>query len=305
MSQFNRLGVQNSYNYKVKIGNWSEEQELHELKLKEYLHRKEQASSGIITNDIQSGLSLSLQAVPLSYSEDGFIHVGDTIMLYSLNTEGVLSCDPQDKVSTGDKGFAVSTSNLTKAHVARNSFVLEAYPSSQSKAGDVLRYGQNLRLRAHQGISSDAYYLHSQPISSLSSSKVSRQQEVAMVLDHSYDSVWKIHYRDITKRFEYEGTPIHSNSEVIIVHAQTQQALSSNKATYLNDFGLENEVSAHTSLSNNKNHGLLSEFSGKRTVDVPVRSELTNNHWAILTAPAPHNNNNENPSNNNSNTAQR
>jgi hypothetical protein len=41
----NRAGVQNAYSHKVRVGNWSEEQELEELRMKEYIHRSAQQAA--------------------------------------------------------------------------------------------------------------------------------------------------------------------------------------------------------------------------------------------------------------------
>jgi hypothetical protein len=42
-------------------------------------------------------------------------------------TEGVVSADLSDEVKSVDRGYAVTTSTLTQAHVARNVFVIEPY----------------------------------------------------------------------------------------------------------------------------------------------------------------------------------
>jgi hypothetical protein len=277
----NRSGVQNAYSHKVRVGNWNEDKELHDLRMKEYLQRKENGQ--LLVHKVQQHLNASLSEVPLSPSPDNFVHIGDHLMLYSVATEGVLSCDPSDKISSSDPGFAVTTSTLTQAHVARNVFVLEGYGKGV-RNGDVLKLGQPFRIRVNPRLSQDAFYLHSQPVSILSASKVTRRQEVALVNTPGYDTVWVAAYKDADKRFEMEGQPVPANAEIMIFHGQTRSGLASEKAPYHNDFGLEYEVCAHSHTSIKKKQGLYAELLGQTTSDIPVRKEGPSNHWAFLTA---------------------
>lgn len=277
----NRSGVQNAYSYNVKIGNWNEEKELQELRMKEYLHRKEKGQ--LLVHTVQQHLNRSLQEVGLTYSKDGYIHVGDHIMLYSVQTEGVLSVDCSDKLSSSDEGYACTTSTLTQAHVARNVFVIEGY-GNNIRHGDVLKLGQPFRLRINPALLTEGVYLQSQPMSALSCSKVSRMQEVGMVKINSYDTVWIAQFKDSTKRFEMEGQPVPANAEIVLFHAATKNALSSDKLIYHNDFGQEYEVCCKTAFSIGKKQGLYAELLGKTTSDVPLRKEGSVNWFAFLTA---------------------
>jgi len=280
----NRSGIQNAYSYNVRIGNWNEEKELQELRMKEYLHRKEKGQ--LLVHTVQQHLNTSLQEVPLSYSQDGFIHIGDEIMMYSVQTEGVLSVDCSDKLTSSDQGFAVTSSTLTQAHVARNVFVIEGYGNNVQK-GDILKLGQPFRMRINPALMSEGFYLQSQPMSASCCSKVTRNQEVGVVKINSYDNVWVCQFKDYSKRFEMEGQPVPANAEILVVHAGTKNALSSDKIPYHNDFGQEFEVCCKTSFSIGKKQGLYAELQGKTTSDVPLRKEGSVNWWAFLTAATP------------------
>jgi len=282
----NRAGVQNSYSHKVRLGNWSEEQELEELRMKEFIHRKEKGQ--LLVHRVQQHMNSALQEVGLSYCPDGVLHIGDHIMLYSVSTSGVLSVDPSDRVSgSSDRAFAVSTSTLVKAHVARNTFVIEAYGDArEAPVGSVLRLGQQFRLRLNPVLlDGQAYYLQSQPVSSMAASKVSHKQLVCMSSVKSFDTVWRAQWKSIAQRFEMEGQPAPANAEVVLLHAATNTALSSAlEHPYSNDFGLEYEVAAHSHIDIRKSQGLYSELQGKTTTDIPFRKESAPNHWAFLTA---------------------
>jgi hypothetical protein len=277
----NRSGVQNAFNHNVKIGNWSEDQELHELRMKEYLSRK--ATGSLLVQAVQNHMAKSLAEVELTQSPDGLLRIGDSIMLYSVNTEGVLSVDMSDRIASSDEGYTVTTCTHTPAHVARNVFVIDGYGAGYD-IGDVLKLGQPFRLRVNPALAAAPTYLHSQPISMTSASKVSRKQEVAAVRATGFDTVFIAQFKNHDLRFEMEGQPVPANAEIIISHAATRQCLSSSPLGVINDFGKEFEVCAHTAVGTGKKQTLYNEQLGTTTSDIQQKGEQTKNWWAFLTA---------------------
>ena len=284
-----RMGVTNAYSSSVLIGNWSEDQSLHSLKIAEFLHRK--ANHQLLIQHVDTQQKDALQEVGLSFSPDGHLHYGDHLMLYSASTQGVLSCDPSDRANGGERSFAVTTSTLTKAHVARNTFVIEPYQSREVgvkglRLGDLLHYGDLFRLRVNPRLCGGApFYLHSQPIGGVSSSRVSRKQEVCMSANGStFDTVWKVAAQNPSRRFQLEHTPVPTSTPLLLIHAATAQALSSSPLRYLNDFGSEYEVCAHTHTHTAKNQGLQAERLGLKVGEEVARREAIDNHWALLSA---------------------
>lgn len=270
-------------NTAVRVANWSEDVELRAEKMKDFLHRKEHGL--LLVHHVASRMSAGLAQVGLTFSKDGFLCFGDHVMLYSTQTEGVLSVDVCDDARAADAIFPVTTSTLTETHVARNTFVLTPY--ERAARGDPLRFGQPFRLAMNPALCEQPLYLHSQAVTPFASSKVTRKQEVLMHPTTAYDSVWMVQYRDPGLRFEMEGQPVPANAEVVILHAQTRQALSSDRHRIFNDFGHEYEVCAHTQLDVAKAHTMYSELMGRSTTDTPARKENTPNVWAFLTATAP------------------
>ena len=256
--------------------------------MKEFIHKKEKGQ--LLVHSIQKSVSASLQEVGLSFTRDGCLHVGDHVMLYSVSTQGVLSCDPSDKAPSSDRGFMVTTSTLVKAHVARNTFVIESVGGGAGEpaapVGSVLRLGQNFRLRLNPVLQDgQPFWLSSQPVSSLAASKVSHKQLVTMSSVKSFDTVWKAAWKDISRRFEQEGEPLPANSEIVLIHVATNTCLSSSRdKPYANDFGQEFEVCGHSHIDIRKSQGLYAEQQGKMTADIPFRKEAEANHWAFLTA---------------------
>jgi hypothetical protein len=284
-----RVGVQNSYSSSVLIGNWSEDQSLHALRIQDFLTRKQ--NHQLLIQHVDTQHADCLQEVGLSFCPDGRLHYGDHVLLYSLSTQGVLSCDPSDASNAGERGFAVTTSGLTKAHVARNTFVLEPYSSRETgvravRSGDLLCYGDLFRLRVNPKLcGGEARYLHSQPVGGSSSSRVSRQQEVCMSANGgTFDTVWKIAAQQPSKRFQSNTQPVPSSAPVLLLHAATNQALSSSALRHLNDFGSEFEVCCHTQAHVGRVHGLHAERLGLKVGEEGGRGEAVDNHWAVLTA---------------------
>lgn len=256
--------------------------------MKEFIHKKEKGQ--LLVHTIQKSMSASLQEVGLSFSRDGSIRVGDHVMLYSVSTQGVLSCDPSDKAPSSDRGFMVTTSTLVKAHVARNTFVIESVGGGAGEPaaplGSMLRLGQHFRLRLNPVLQDgQPFWLASQPVSSLAASKVSHKQLVSMTSVKSFDTVWKAAWKDINRRFEQDGEPLSANSEIVLIHVATNTCLSSARdKPYANDFGQEFEVCGHSHIDIRKSQGLYAEQQGKTTADIPFRKEAEHNHWAFLTA---------------------
>lgn len=256
--------------------------------MKEFIHKKEKGQ--LLVHSVQKSMSASLQEVGLSYTRDGLLHVGDHVMLYSVATQGVLSCDPADKAPSSDRGFLVTTSTLVKAHVARNTFVIESVGGGAGEPaaplGSVLRLGQHFRLRVNPVLQDgQPFWLSSQPVSALAASKVSHKQLVTMSSVKSFDTVWKAAWKDISRRFEQEGEPLPANSEIVLVHVATNTCLSSSRdRPYANDYGAEFEVCGHSHIDIRKSQGLYAEQQGKMTADIPFRKEAEQNHFAFLTA---------------------
>lgn len=278
----NNSGVQNSYVHGVRISNWNEEKQLQELKMAEFLKRKEHGE--LLVNRVQSHLNSSLAEVELTQSKDGFLRYGDNLMLYSVATEGVLSIDLANKSSTYTEGYSATASSLTQAHVARNVFTI--VPSTPNeKIGDVMKLGAPIRIVVNSSLSQKPLYLSSQPTSAISYARVSRQQDVFFSSVDNYDTVWVPVFKDISQRFEMEGQPVPANAEICLLHGNTRQAFyASPKFEVHNDFGKEYEVSGASDTSIKTSQGLYAELQGKTTGDIASRSESSFNHWAFLSA---------------------
>lgn len=276
-------GHQNRYSLGVRTGNWSEDQMLYEEVRNKYAHMKNEGS--LSYQRVQDHVAVSMQEVPVSKSPDGSVRYGDAVMLYNLAVGGVLSVDLLERLAIQEEGYAVSTSFLAHGHVARNVFVVEPVEDRRSgQAGSVLCLGQPFRLRVCPQLSERALYLFSQPVQPGIHARVRKSQQlVGLVGSLSQDTVWEVQHKHQEQRFEMEGHPVPANAHVIITHKPTGQGLFSDQTVYDNEFGRECEVSGHSALPLAKRQIMEGEFTGKTTVDAPVRGDLSANVWAFLT----------------------
>jgi len=274
------------FNYKCRIGNWSEDQSLEETKLKDFIRRKEGGS--LLVNSKQKKLEKCLQAADLSHSRDGYLHFGHTVMIANHATRCFLSTDPYDRIVKDCESYAVTTGSNPHS-TARNVFVLVRpdgnNPQERPDPEDTLiRFGDHFRIMSHEKLDDTRHFLHSETVSPLAAAKVSRFQEVVFYPRATGNTLWKFVHPDSKIRYEMEGEKVPSNCPVVIKHVQTGQFLGSDKLPFTNDFGNEFEVHCHNYLSTNKTHNCYSELKGAITGDIDLRRQATMNVWTIFTA---------------------
>mmetsp|Transcript_37519 Transcript_37519/g.63008 ORF Transcript_37519/g.63008 Transcript_37519/m.63008 type:complete len:484 (-) Transcript_37519:159-1610(-) len=274
------------YSRKTRIGNWYEDLNLQEDKIRKYLERK--ARGQLMINQIHRNMQGSLKPSGLTYSKDGNVRFGDYVMLYSVRTEGVLSTDITDRDAGNIEAYAVTTSTVTKGPVARNVFVISVAPGDKkTKTGDYLLFGQSFTLKVNPLLTKKQLQLASVPLSPMQFSKISKKQLVNMSVDSSVDTVFKVGHRDVNTRFEYDGLPVPCNAEIVILHKRTGKGLCSDMNKYHNDFGTEFEVCCDTQTSTKRKQVLMHEKAGRLTADNAAKGETSANFWAFLTASDP------------------
>eukprot|EP00030_Apusomonadida_sp_AF-17_P004692 a511888_6.p1 GENE.a511888_6~~a511888_6.p1 ORF type:complete len:284 (-),score=79.26 a511888_6:29-838(-) len=249
-----------AYSSRVLIGNWSEDLELEQTKLREFLDRKE-----------RGGLALdrsraAARQVALSVADDGCLHVGDNCMLLNECTSGFLSVDTADSVSAaGTKHFGVATA-LSETPAARSVFVITRAEEVYDDDGRI-RYGDKIRFGTHEALSGKPLFLHSQLVSTTSYAKKTRFQELSVTPKGSWATVWEFVHFDPLLRFEAEGRVVPANGRVVLRHCATNAALASPAVPVVTSFGAAFEACVHTYLNAHK-------------------AETAENHWiAVLAVP--------------------
>ena len=85
------------YSYKTRLGNWSEEWELEEVKLKDY--KRMQETGNIALQDADKKKALSENKASQTWCPDGYLKDGCTIMLHNDFSGHNLTCNVWDKIS--------------------------------------------------------------------------------------------------------------------------------------------------------------------------------------------------------------
>lgn len=262
-----------------RIGNWSEDIELEEIKLKDYLKKKEGGNLVVLAK--QAKLQRSLQPMGLSVPEDGVLRFGMTIMIYNHACEGFLAGNANEQLPKTN--FAIATTAGPNSNpCVRNVFTIERASEDDGYDGDVLHYGQNFRLALRELLEFPVY-LHSEPVSPMAASKYTRRQEVLMFAKANGSTLWKAQCPDVKVRFEMEGQEVMANEQCVLHHVQTGSFLCSDKVPYMTLFGQEFEVCGHAWYSTNKTQNLNAERKGEITGDYALRRHGLQNVWTIAT----------------------
>jgi hypothetical protein len=269
------------YQHKCRIGNWSEDLELEEIKLKDFLKKKETGS--LLVNAKQKQLEESLQQAQLSDTPDGLLRFGNKVLLINHQSEAFMCANPYDCIHKAQDAFAVTTGPNSNACV-RNSFELERVDLNDGFEDDVIHYGQNFRIKMMPFSKiSQPVYMHSELVTPLAASKFSRHQEVVVYPEGNGQTIWQLLYPDTQVRFEMEGQEVRAGTPVVLRHVHTGSFLASDKIPYNNIFGLEYEVHCHPYFSTNKTQNLASEKKGDITGDYTLRRHGLANIWTVVT----------------------
>lgn len=269
------------YQHRVRIGNWSEDHELEEIKLKDYLKKKE--SGNLMVTAKQQQLEESLQSSQMTPSPDGLLHFGHRVMLLNHQSKAYLCANPYDAAVKSHDAWILTTSGNANACV-RNVFETERADMYDGFEGDCMHYGQNFRckLEPFSKISGPAY-MHSELVTALAAAKFSRHQEVTALAAPTGETLWQILHPDVGRRFETDGEPVPAGDAVVIRHVQTGSFLSSDEIPYNNIFGLEFEVHCYPYFSLSKSQNLVGEKKGEITGDYALRRHGLPNVWTIVT----------------------
>ena len=270
------------YNFKTRAGNWFEDWEAHETKLKDYMNKKDCGS--LVITKTQQKFAKSSQQVPHTYREDGTLEYQDSLLLQNCLTDGILVCDMSDRVNGCDEAYMVTSTTQKLGAVARSVYSIERANAKSASMDPKVRYGDEVRIRANTYICGKDLYLHSCPISPLAYARFSRNQEVCLHTQKNYNTVWRIlpspgngYYNEVVKA----GVP------VILEHCATVQNLSNDHIPYRNDFGNELEVSCKSHATAKKTQILANESKGVQTREGCLKEVGTQNYWTFVLSSEP------------------
>jgi hypothetical protein len=291
------------YSSATRIGNWYEEISLADAKVRDFKKRSESGSLNL--RRLESKIMKCTQSVPHSFSVDGMLKFGDSIMLAHMDTSYVLACDPYEDQDIGKSRFLVSSSNQSMP-VARNVFTIVRPTQNQMNLSDdpddtVLRYGQAFMLRCNDSllfgeskvILDLPLYLSSIKKSTTTSTKETNRQMVFMSPDDNCDAVWicqKPSYGRVgaTDRYLSEGTAVNVEDILLFVHRQTNCCLATDsRKVEMTEFGVEYECYADRTSGSGKIGLMSSEFKGECTVNTLAKPDASKYYWKFLVSDNP------------------
>jgi len=228
----------------------------------------------------------SYKKVPWTFSRDGLLRSGDSLMLRNKKTNGFLVMDIGDKQLGVDEAYMLTTCKENPGPMTRSVFVIKRAEEVDIFGSDnIIRYGQKVKIEANPYVFRKTLFVSSTPLGPQVYSPVTRHQEASMHTKASYNGTWIIDSVDPTFRFETQGEPVKASDPILIRHCPTQHYLASDNKRYANDFGGENEVCTHSFAQQKKTQNLALEERGALTTDVPTKFQEDQNVFCFLTAP--------------------
>ena len=199
-------------------------------------------------------------------------------MLKCSGSQSTLCFDVSDKITTHEEAYACTHCQTHIDPCARAIVHVERVNEKDGHQGDCVRYGQQLRFAVNPFLlTGKRLYLHSQQISPLSYARYSRNQEVCITVNSSYNTVWRLLPVDMNLM----GQPVDVSQPVKIEHCATCELLSGETFVYINDFGKELEVSVKTQAVAAKTQCLEGESKGIRVRDTTHKQVSGSNLWSL------------------------
>ena len=218
-----------TYSRGALIGNWKEDTGMDELKTSEYLARRSRGELAL--SRIAARERLDSKAVPHSFSADGTVRDGFTVMLSSAKTGTALATNVHRDIGWGTGNRAVELSRAAQP-TASNTFVISKLPPTDAyywldeKSGDdaVVCYGEvfyicsnpSLRVDEASRMKRSPLYLASCPRGV--STGLQESQAVYMSEAKDVNAEWKIAPLDLGKTVLFDGRAVPANASVVLVH---------------------------------------------------------------------------------------
>ena len=285
-----------SYNCKTRVGNWLEDVCLEEAKFAEFKRAREQGT--LTLGMFNTKVATCTSAVPHSFSEDGNIRYGDSVVIAHKETGGSLACDPFEAAGFDNDEFSASVCDSNNA-MARNTFIITKV--DENDPSDLVAWGTPFRLMCNPSLRVDdrtnmlqpPLYLASNLKNERKASPLTNNQLVFMAPKVNYNTVWVALPPALSKhsgssRMLSTGEPIAAGADIVIQHCATKFLLSSDsQSTMTTDFGCEYELCGKINNRHGKVSVMASEFSGLKTPMTIAKPEMDQNIFSFVTSADP------------------
>jgi hypothetical protein len=299
------LSAGSKYSNRTLLGNWAEELAVAESKLKTFKTRSEAGSLGLRKQEIKIGRCTEI--VPHSFSPDGLVRFGDTVMLKHDATSSLLSCDPFEDLVQGQNRYLVTASSSSSSNpVARSVFrVVRPPPHLRSPEDDgadpLLKVGmafclecnESLLIQQNSNILAPMLYLASTKKNERNVTRNTNRQMVYMSPVQDAESVWfaikpSKGKSNMSDRYLSIGSPLSTSEPFQLTHRQTNMYLTCDvHQKFMSEFGVELECYADRTALSGKLGLMVSEFKGLSTPQTLAKPDSPVYSWHFTTAADP------------------
>mmetsp|Transcript_105798 Transcript_105798/g.183929 ORF Transcript_105798/g.183929 Transcript_105798/m.183929 type:complete len:514 (-) Transcript_105798:53-1594(-) len=222
----------------LKPPRWVDGARVDERRLQEYFHQKEHT---LLLAGAAQSMKYTLESLPTSHADDGFLHFGDSLMLLSHNTDGLLQADIADQVPVTDStrkdrtGASLSTGRMI-ASCPRNVLTISrVHDNDEFGTSLYVHFGQVIRLGASAVLSDDPLYLYA---SQKGAEDLAEGEHLTCLFSRaSAGSHWRIVPGDAR---QHDGkTPVKIGELVFLENVNTGHHLRSERTVRMNNYGNE------------------------------------------------------------------
>lgn len=242
------------------------------------------SNGNLALRKMEKKIAICSEIVPHTYSEDGIIRFGDTVILRHDHTGSVLACDPFDEILAGQSKYLVSTVDEEPKPKARNTFRIVRPPPHMCNFDDnlndpIVHIGQSFMLACNESLLvtpgskllAPTLYLSSTKKNERMATKRTNRQLVYMSPAVNAESIWLTVVpskgrSNASGRFLAMGQPLNVRDSLQITHRQTNMYLTCDPHEKTStEFGIELECYADRSTVPGKLGLIVSEFQGLST----------------------------------------
>mmetsp|Transcript_22630 Transcript_22630/g.37776 ORF Transcript_22630/g.37776 Transcript_22630/m.37776 type:complete len:512 (-) Transcript_22630:190-1725(-) len=285
----------------TRIGNWMEELALEEAKVSNFQVRS--SNGNLALRKMENKINICSEIVPHTYSEDGVVRFGDSVVLQHDSSGSVLACDPFDEILPGQSKFLVSTVLEEPIPKARNTFRIVRPPSSMASFEDnlddpIVHIGQSFMLACNESLLvkpgskllQPTLYLSSTKKNERMATKRTNRQLMFMSPAVNAEAIW---YATIPSqgrtnaagRFLAMGQPLTVRDSLQIAHRQTNMYLTCDvQEKTSTEFGIELECYGDRASVPGKLGLMVSEFQGLSTSQTLQKPDAPVFSWHFLEA---------------------
>lgn len=291
------------YSHKTRLGNWAEEIAINDAKLDNFRQRSETGALALRKQEVK--LERCNEIVPFSYSEDGLVRFGDSVIIQHDQTGVILACDPFEAVVQNQEIYLVTGAEQPIVPKARNTFKIVQPPARQmdkvfDPSDPVLKIGQPFCLACSESLLVGSASILNPQLFLCSTKKNERvgtlttnRQLVYMAPTNDADTVWtytvpSMGKKNGSERYLAVGQAVTTGLVLQLTHRQTNMNLCVDPKNQIqSEFGVESECYADKTALTGKLGLMVYEMNGESTSSTLAKPENPVYGWSTILSQDP------------------